>query len=170
MSGVSGEKGERWKWKRERAEEEKRLTQMLLLEPSTSTLHDSIPSNQNHTGSLGCQLHVSKRLPKTNITLRSGGATALVLLRFRFFWNLQWEPLWIPLCVSIHRITTWNQNTLLVFTCGRWRQGILWVIQSLPHPDSGCVTRFGEWFCVRSSFLFSPLSPPPPKISSPLAP
>ena len=170
VSGVSGGKGERWKWKRERAEEEKRLTQMLLLEPSTSTQHDSIPSNQNHTGSLGCQLHVSKRLPKTNLTLRCGRATVLLLLWFRFFWNLRWEPLWIPLCVSIHRITTWNQNTLLVFTCGRWRQGVLWVIQSLPHPDSGCVTRFAEWFCVRSSFLFSPLPPPPPKISSPLAP
>ena len=51
---------------------------MLLLEPSTSTQHDSISSNQNHTGSLGCQLHVSKRLPKTNLTLRSGRATVLV--------------------------------------------------------------------------------------------
>ena len=56
------------------------------------------------------------------------------------------------------------------FFCGRWRQGVLWVIQSLPHPDSGCVTRFAEWFCVRPSFLFSPLPPPPPKISSSLAP
>ena len=35
VSGVSGGKGERWKRKRERAEGEKRLTQMLLLEPST---------------------------------------------------------------------------------------------------------------------------------------
>ena len=41
------------------------------------------------------------------------------------------------------------------------------VIQSLPHPDFGCVTRFAEWFCVRPSFLFSPspisnlLSPSP---------
>ena len=72
--------------------------------------------------------------------------------------------------VSIHKITTWNQNTLLVFTCGRWRQGVLCVIQSLPHPDSGCVTRFAEWFCVRPSFLFSPLPPPPAKISSPVPP
>ena len=35
-------KRERWKRKRERAEGEKRLTQMLLLEPSTPTQHDSI--------------------------------------------------------------------------------------------------------------------------------
>ena len=58
-------KGEKWKRKRERGEGEKRLTQMLLLEPSTPTQHDSIPSNQNH--------------------LRSGRAPVLVLLRFRFF-------------------------------------------------------------------------------------
>ena len=78
-------KGERWKRKRERAEGEKRLTQMLLLEPSTPTQHDSIPSNQNHFRSLGCQLHVSKSSPKINLTLRSGRAPVLVLLRFRFF-------------------------------------------------------------------------------------
>ena len=53
-------KGERWERKRERAEGEKRLTQMLLLEPSTPTQYDSIPSNQNHSQSLGYQLHVSK--------------------------------------------------------------------------------------------------------------
>ena len=35
-------KGERWDRKREGAEGEKRLTQMLLLEPSTPTQHDSI--------------------------------------------------------------------------------------------------------------------------------
>ena len=46
VSGVSGGKGERWKRKRDRAEGEK---------PS-----NSIPSNQNHMLSLGCQLHVSK--------------------------------------------------------------------------------------------------------------
>ena len=62
-------KGERWKRKRERAEE-KRLTQMLLLEPSTPTQHDSIPSNQNHFRSLGCQLHVSKSSPKINLNLQ----------------------------------------------------------------------------------------------------
>ena len=69
VSGVSGGKGERWKRKRERAEGEKRLTQMLLLEPSTPTQHDSIPSNQNHIRSLGCQLHLSKSSPKINLTL-----------------------------------------------------------------------------------------------------
>ena len=78
-------KGERWKRKRERGEGEKRLTQMLLLEPSTPTQHDSIPSNQNHFRSLGCQLHVSKSSPKINLSLRSGRAPVLVLLRFRFF-------------------------------------------------------------------------------------
>ena len=67
-----GGKEERWKRKRERAEGEKRLTQMLLLEPSTPTQHDSIPSNQNHFRSLGCQLHVSKSSPEINLTLRSG--------------------------------------------------------------------------------------------------
>ena len=56
--------------------------------------------------------------------------------------------------------------TVLVFTCGPWRQGVLYVIQSLPHPDFGCATRFAEWFCVRPSFPFSPLPPPPSKISS----
>ena len=91
VSGVSGGKGERWKRKRERAEGEKRLTQMLLLEPSTSTQHDSKPSNQNHIRSLGCQLHVSKRSPKINLTIRSCWAPVLVLLRFCFFWNLQWR-------------------------------------------------------------------------------
>ena len=65
VSGVSEGKGERWKRKRKRAEGEKHLTQMFLLEPSTPTQHDSIPSNQNH--------------------LRSGRAPVLVLLRFRFF-------------------------------------------------------------------------------------
>ena len=45
---------------------------------------------------------------------------------------------------------------VLVFTCGRWRQGVLCVIQWLPHPDFGCVTRFAEWFYVRPYFLFSP--------------
>ena len=83
--GVSGGKGERRKQKRERAEGEKRLKQMLLLEPSTPTQHDSIPSNQNHFQSLGCQLHVSKCSPKINLTLRYGQAPVLVLLRFRFF-------------------------------------------------------------------------------------
>ena len=53
-------KGEGWKRKRERAEGEKRLTQMLLLEPSTSTQHDSIPSNQNQLRSLGRQLSASR--------------------------------------------------------------------------------------------------------------
>ena len=52
----------------------------------------------------------------------------------------------------------------------RWRQGSLCVIQSPPHADFGCVTRFAEWFFVRPSFLFSPLPPPPSKISFPLAP
>ena len=85
VSGVSGGKGERWKQKRERAGGEKRLTHMLLLDPSTPTQHDSIPSNQNHFRSLGCQLHVSKSSPKINLTLRSGRAPVLVLLRFRFF-------------------------------------------------------------------------------------
>ena len=44
----------------------------------------------------------------------------------------------------------------------QWRQGVLCVIQSLLHPDFGCVTRFAEWFCVRPSFLFSPSPLPPP--------
>ena len=61
-------KGEKWKRKRKRGEGKKRLTQMLLLEPSTLTQHDSIPSNQNHFRSLGCQLHVSKSSPKINLT------------------------------------------------------------------------------------------------------
>ena len=84
-SGVSGGKGERWKRKRKTGEGKKRLTQMLLLEPSTPTQHDSKPSNQNHIRSLGCQLHVSKSSPKINLTIRSGRAPVLVLLRFRFF-------------------------------------------------------------------------------------
>ena len=82
-------KGERWKRKKERAEGEKRLTRMLLLEPSTPTEHDSIPSNQNHFRSLGCQLHASKSSPKINLTLRFGRGPVFVLLRFRFFLNLQ---------------------------------------------------------------------------------
>ena len=77
-----------------------------------------------------------------------------------------------------HKSSTWNQNiyekfqwlllaiTLIVFTCGRWRHGVLCVIQSLPHPHFGCVTRFAEWFCVRPSFLFSPS--PLPCLNSPL--
>ena len=84
VSGVSGEKGkdgsENW-----REVKERNAWQMLLLEPSTPTQHDSIPSNQNHFRSLGCQLHVSKSSPKINLTLRSGRAPVLVLLRFRFF-------------------------------------------------------------------------------------
>ena len=77
-------KGERCKRKRERAEGDKRLTQMLLLEPSTPTQHDSIPSNQNHFRSLS-YLHVSNSSPKITLTLWSGRAPVLVLLRFRFF-------------------------------------------------------------------------------------
>ena len=79
-------KREIWKRKRERAEGEKRLTQMLLLEPSTPTQHDSIPSNQNHFRSLVCQLHVSKGLPKINLTWRplvwpsSGACVATISL------------------------------------------------------------------------------------------
>ena len=42
---------------------------MLLLEPSTPTQHDSIPSSQNHCRSLGCQLP----------SLRYGRASVLVL-------------------------------------------------------------------------------------------
>ena len=56
VSGVSGGKEGRWKRKREKAEGAKHLTQMLLLEPSTPTQLDSIPSNQNLFRSLGCQL------------------------------------------------------------------------------------------------------------------
>ena len=88
VSGVCGGKGERWKRKREIAEAEKRLTQMLLLKPSTPTQHDSIPSNQNHFRSLGCQLHMSESSPKINLTLRSDRPPVLVclgLLRFLFF-------------------------------------------------------------------------------------
>ena len=81
VSGVSGGKGERWKLKRERAEG----AQMLLLEPSTPTRDDSIPPNQNHFRSSGCQLHVSKSSPEINLTLRSGWVPVPVLLRFRSF-------------------------------------------------------------------------------------
>ena len=88
-------KGERWKRKRERGEGEKRLTQTLLLEPSTPTQHDSIPSNQNHFWSLGCHLHVSKSSPKINLTLRSDRAPVLVLLRFRFFLKPPMRSFWI---------------------------------------------------------------------------
>ena len=87
VSGVSGGKGERWKRKRETAEGEKRLTQMLLLEPSTPTRHDSIPSNQNH---IGWVVSFTCKKAKINLTIRSGRALVPVLLRFRFFWNLQW--------------------------------------------------------------------------------
>ena len=93
-------------------------------------------------------------------------------------------PFWIPLCVSVHKSTSHNMKSkhlwkismasscfslpiaLLVFTCGRWRRGVLSAIQSLPHPDFGCVTRFPEWFCVRPSFLFSPCRLP--DLKSPL--
>ena len=81
-------------------------------------------------------------------------------------WEHPLEPLWIPLCVSIHKLTRWNQNTVLVFTCSRWRQGVLYVIQSLPHPDSGCVTRFADGFV--SGLPFSSPSFPLPHLKSPL--
>ena len=55
---------------------------MLLLEPSTPTQHDSIPSNPSHFRSLGCQLHVSKSSPKINLTLRSGRVSLLHLSPF----------------------------------------------------------------------------------------
>ena len=58
---------------------------LLLLEPSTPTQYDSIPSNENHFWSLGCQLHVSKSSPKINLTFLSGRTPVLVLLRFHFF-------------------------------------------------------------------------------------
>ena len=75
------------------------------------------------------------------------------------------EFLSVSLSIKVpHEIKTSMKNfndfsfpiALLVFSCSQWRQGILCVIQSLPHPDFGCVTRFAEWFCVRPSFLFSP--------------
>ena len=87
-------------------------------------------------------------------------------------WERPLEPFWIPLCVSVHKSTTWNQNIYEKFqrllladrsapiACGRWRQVLLFVMQSLLHPDFGCDTRFAEWFCVRPFFLFS--TPPPP--------
>ena len=77
-----GKRGKMEAKKGETPEAEKRLTQMLLPEPSTPTQHDSIPSNQNHFRSLGCQLHVSKSSPKINLTLRSGRAPMIVLLPF----------------------------------------------------------------------------------------
>ena len=46
----------------ERAEGEKRLTQMLLLEPSTPTEHDSIPSNQNQLPVIGLSASWVKKL------------------------------------------------------------------------------------------------------------
>ena len=88
-------KGGRWKRERKRAEEGKRLTKMLLLEPCIPTHHDSIPSNQNLFRSLGCQLYVSKSSPKINLTLRSGRAPVLVLLRFRFFLKPPMRSFWI---------------------------------------------------------------------------
>ena len=99
------------KRKREGAEGEKRLTQMLLLEPSTPTQHDSIPSNQNHFRSLGCQLHVSKRSPKINLILRSGRAPVLVLLRFRFFLK--------PSMRSFRILVMFNLPFLSNYTCFR---------------------------------------------------
>ena len=108
VSGVSGGKGERWKRKSERAEGEKRLTQMLLLEPSTPTQHDSIPSNQNHFRSLGCQLHVSKSSPKINLTLRSGRAPVLVLLRFRFFLKPPMRSFWILIMENLQFLRNYN--------------------------------------------------------------
>ena len=53
VSGVSGGKGERWKRKRERGEEEKRLTQMLLLEPSTPFLFSPSPLPHGKAGYSG---------------------------------------------------------------------------------------------------------------------
>ena len=58
---------------------------MLLLEPSTPTQHDSIPSNQNHFRSLGCQLQVSESSPEINITLRSGRAPGACVATISLF-------------------------------------------------------------------------------------
>ena len=89
VSGVSGGKGERSEKGRE-LKERNAWHRCFYWSSSTPTQHDSKPSNQNHIRSLGCQLHVSKSSPKINLTIRSCRAPVLVLLRFRFFWNLQW--------------------------------------------------------------------------------
>ena len=100
------------------------------------------------------------------------------LLWFYFYSRKELESALIPLRVSVHKSITyrysWNQKIYEKFqwlllanrSCGRWCQGVLCVIQSLLHPDFGCVTRFAEWFCVRPSFPFSPS--PLPHLKSPL--
>ena len=50
-------------------------------------------------------------------------------------------------------VPEWGICTLFL---NHQRQGLLCVIQSLTHPDFGCVKRLAEWFYVRLSFLFSP--------------
>ena len=64
VSGVSGDKGKDGSKKGSEVKERNTWHRCFLLEPSTPTQHDSIPSNQNHFRSLGCQLHVSKSSPK----------------------------------------------------------------------------------------------------------
>ena len=120
---------------------------------------------------------------RVHLSFKLRGLENTILARVLFLfqermWERPLEPFWIPLSVSVHKSITYMKSkhqwttssqlpiALLVFTCRQWRQGVLCVIQSLPHPDFGCVTRFAEWFCVRPSFLFSPS--PRPHLKSPL--
>ena len=133
---------------------------------------------------------------REHLSFKPRGLENTILARVLFLfqertWERPLEPFWIPLCVSIHKSITYRWHeiktsmknfngfslpiALPVCCCcccccciylRRWRQGVLCVIQSLPHPDFGCVTRFAEWFCVRPSFLFS--LAPLPYLKSPL--
>ena len=150
VSGVSGGKGERWKRKREIAEGEKRLTQMLLMKPSTPTQHDSIPSNQNHFRSLGCQLHVSKRSPSLRGRRkkgrgrgegggRKGKGNSSVRMKSKHLWKISMASPCRSLCSYLLAVGDVRGYCVLS-----------------NHFHIQWVTRFAEWFCVRPSLLFSP--------------
>ena len=87
VSGVSGEKGKDGSDKRRDLKERNAWHRCFYWSLPPPKQHDSIPSNQNHFRSLGCQLHVSKSSPKINLTLQFGRGPVFVLLRFRFFFK-----------------------------------------------------------------------------------
>ena len=86
-------------------------------------------------------------------------------------WERLLEPIWISLCVSVHKSTTWNQN---IDRSARIHLRSVTSGSIVCYPMTA-TSRFWMchticWMVLCQAFLsFLSLPPPPSKISSPLA-